>query len=278
MLRKLRIVNVGGACVVLSACGVTFADVALNQALPDDFKYRTVIKNSVDFRGDPGANIGLLISPDNTGQYQTIGRPLLAQGSIPQVATLKDGEVYSAKLDSGAAVQGNYLAFTAALSVDQTASLDIVDAVHAYVPPAQIPDDQIFAVAATASTSARYWIEDLYISTVTKTTSSKESASASASPPAYGAKGNVYAQDSVTSHDWVVAARLINVDAYAAAHGKPHNGPTPPAAASLLLAPTTPPAALSARLGQQRALAQISPRFGQTVTYSVLPPIVLRMP
>ncbi|MDN7569961.1 hypothetical protein [Burkholderia contaminans] len=213
------------ASALLQGCSFGFKDVALNQSLPDDFKYRTILKNSIEFRSDPGSNIGLVISPDEKGQYHIIGKPILPSGVVPQVSALKDGNVYDSKVDAGASSQGSYLAFAATLSVDQTASVDIVDAVHAYVPPADIPDDSLFAIAATHSATPRYWLEDLYISTVTKTVATKESGNVTASPPAFGAKGSIYGDDSETSHDWIVAARLINVDTYALAHGKPANGP-----------------------------------------------------
>jgi len=261
-----------GLTLLLAGCtGVHFADIPLNQELPRDFVYRTVITNSTDFRLDPGSNIGVVISPDANGLYQIIGKPLLSDKSIPQVAAIKDGDVYDSTVDSGAAIQGNYLAFTAGFSLSKQATIHIIDAVHAYVPPAEIPDDKLFAIAATKSEISRFWLEDLYISTITKTEAEQESANASASTPAYGAKGNVYHQVGGTFHDWVVAARLINIDFYAKNHGKPANGPIPPNV-KIVAAPA--PADLS-RIPQSKQIF-FMPRSGQNLSYAVLPPMGLK--
>ena len=270
-------INFMGLCLAmgLAGCqGVTFKDIGVNPPLPDDFKSRTVIKNSIDFRLNPESNIGLIIAPDAAGTYEIIGKPVLASGSVPQSSAFKDGEVYDAIIDSGAAMQGNYLAFAASLSSDQKAELHIVDATHAFVPIADIPDDLIFAIAATASSKPRYWIAELYISTVTKTNSTEESSTATSSGPAFGANGKVYAQDTVSSHDWVVAAKLINVDAYAAANNKPHAGPLPNEMAVSPLA--APRLAFVEPLGETGARAARTPRAGQKVGYTVLPPIELK--
>ncbi len=258
--------TIGG--VALCGCGVTFSDVTLNKRTPDDFRYRTVLKNSVEFRMDPASNIGLIIAPDANNEYHIIGKPMLAAGSVPVVAALKDGSVYTSKIDSGASVEGNYLTVAASLSASQAAEIDIVDAIHAYVPPAQIPDDQIFALAATSSSVPRYWLSDLYISTVTTTYAAKESANASGSSPAFGAKGNVYADQGEAVHDWVVAARLINVDQYAKAHNRPANGPIP---SDIKIISAAPPSSGSS--GNRFAL-----REGQHVDYAVLQPIKLKYP
>ncbi len=259
-----------GLTLLLSGChtGVHFADIPLNADLPNDFRYRTVITNSVDFRLDPGSNIGVLISPDANGLYQIIAKPILSDGSTPQVAAIKDGDVYDSTVDSGFALQGNYLTVAAGLSGSNLATIDIVDAIHAYVPPAEIPDEKLFAIAATTNQVPRFWLEDLYISTITKTEAAQESADASASTPAYGAKGNVYHQVGGTFHDWVVAARLINVDAYAQAHGKPANGPIP---ANVKFIPAPAPAALEHVSPSKRAFYMLRP--GQNLSYAVLPPI-----
>lgn len=270
----LRLVCLGLTGSLAACAGVKFTDQALNSPLPNDFVYRTVLANSVEFRLNPADNIGVLISPDSAGMYHITAKPMLAPGSTPAVDALKDGEVYDSKVDSGGSLQGNYLAFTASLDATQTAEVHIVDAVHAYVPPAQIPDDQLFAVASTTSTVPRYWLNDLYISTVTRSTYKKEDASASASPPAFGAKGSVYAENTTNIHDWVVAARLINVDAYARDHGKPFNGPIP-ASARYIVAPTTPPRALAEHLGMEEAMRETALRPGQHLQYAVLPPIKL---
>ncbi len=216
MFQQKSVYIVLTAAPLLAGCGVHFADQSLNSLpLPEDFKCRTAIKNSVDYRYNPQDNIGLLITPKPDGEYETIGRPILTQGTTPQLDIFKDSNVYQGKVDQGASLQGSYLAFAAGLQANQVASVNIFDVSHAYVLPNQIPDEALFALAAKPTTTPRYWIEQMYISGVTRTVFESESANASGSAEAFGAKGSVYQQASNASNDWIVAVQLLNVDRYA---------------------------------------------------------------
>lgn len=219
-------------CAFLGACGgsgYSFVPVPLNPGLPQDFKNRTVIKNSVDFRLNPETYIGEVISPDAAGNYTIISKPILAAASKPTSEMFKDGQVYSGQIDQGASAQGSYLAVVSgSLTAKQTADVEIVDAVHAYVPPAEYPDDQLFQLAATHSDVPRYWLAELYISTVSNTVFQDLEGSTSVTAPAFGAKGSVYQKYQQTLHDWSVAAKLIDIDAYARVHNKPSGGPGGP--------------------------------------------------
>jgi len=258
-MRLYTIILLGTAFLTACAPKYTFPSQPLNSTpLPNDFKNRVVIKNSIDFRINPVKNIGLFIAANGNGYYSVISQPTVASGYTP-IAENMDGAVYESTIDRGASAQGSYLALAAAsLSDKQVAQLTIKDQVHAYVPLSGIPEDRIFSIAGTPSTEYRYWIADLYISSISTSVFTNLEGNTAITAPAFGAKGAVYQKGGVAAQDWSVAARLINVDAYAKARNMPYSGPIPPMDTS---------GAIRAALGQNNEfLPSDSPGI-----YSVLP-------
>ncbi|HZU51534.1 MAG TPA: hypothetical protein VE968_06635 [Sphingomicrobium sp.] len=219
-------------CVVLAGCAnaktpvYTIGNVSVNAPIPQDWTCRTLLKNTIDFRINPSQYIGEVITPNDDGTFSIVAKPILALGSKPIEKSFESGSVYDSKIDKKASASGNYLAIvTASLAANQKMDVDIVDAVHASVPPLEYPDDKLFALAKSKSTIKRFWIAELYISTITESVYSDLSGSTNITAPAFGADGKVYQQSSQTTHDYAVAAKLIDIDDYARNHGKASGGP-----------------------------------------------------
>jgi PBP1b-binding outer membrane lipoprotein LpoB len=66
--------------VLLNGCsGLKFKDEKVNLSLPDDFRFRTPIKNTADLRFFMKENVGLLITPDgSSGAYKILAKPIVA--------------------------------------------------------------------------------------------------------------------------------------------------------------------------------------------------------
>jgi hypothetical protein len=267
-MRKSFSIPLVSVCALLAGCQhtYTFGNISLNAPIPQDFKNRVVINNSIDFRLNPSDYIGEVIAPNADGTYAIIAKPILATGSTPKQENFTNGAVYDSQIDQNASANGNYLTtVTANLSVNEKMGVDIVDAVHAYVPPSEYPDSQIFTMAATQSTTPRYWIAELYISTITDSVYTDKSGSTNVTAPAFGAGGKVYQQSSTTTHDFAVAAKLIDIDAYARVHNMPSGGPAPH----------------PATIVNQTVMVGGGPHapalaVAHTLTFAVLPPIEVR--
>src|SRR4051812_29679168 len=123
----MRIILVAVLAVGWVGCNTSkysFVDVPLNGILPADFKNRTVISNSVDFRLNPESYIGEVISPKSAGEYMIVSKPVLDPGSKPVQELFKDGQIYRGQIDKGASAQGSYLtSLTANMTAKQTADV-----------------------------------------------------------------------------------------------------------------------------------------------------------
>jgi hypothetical protein len=66
------------SCLALTSCGMKFRDENVNLDLPNDYKYRTPIKNTADLRFHMIENVGLLVTPGpEPGTYEALSKPIL---------------------------------------------------------------------------------------------------------------------------------------------------------------------------------------------------------
>lgn len=221
----VTLISVALASALISGCGLKFKDERVNLSLPDDWKYRTTIKNTADMRFYMKENIGLLVTPSNLpGTYKALLKPIVPDGFVPREEVIKDGTVYSSKITTGASVQGGYLTFAAELSASQAVDYKIIDISRVDIPWAQIPDAKIRQTAATPNPNnvKRLWIQSLILSKVLSQSYSEIECSASGSGPAFQAGGKCFNQTGVESNDYAVAVVFIDIDEYV------KNSPTKP--------------------------------------------------
>lgn len=202
----------------LSGCsGLKFKDENVNLALPNDFSFRTPIKNTADLRFFMKENVGLLVTPSgDSGAYRVLAPPIVADGFQAREEIIKDGTVYSSKITQGASVQGGYLLFSANLSAEQAMEYRIVDISRVDVPWSQLPDAKIRAAAATQNPSGvkRLWIQSLILSRVLSQNYSELKCDASGSGPAFKAGGKCFNTTGVESHDYAIGVVFVDVDDY----------------------------------------------------------------
>lgn len=216
------------ATLVMGCGGLKFRDEMVNVNLPDDWKFRTSIKNTADLRFFMKENVGLLVTPGDTSDtYRVLAQPIVADGFTAREEIIKDGTVYSSKITQGASLQGGYLTVAASLSANQAADYRIVDISRVDVPWNQMPDAKIRAAAATPNPSGlkRLWIQSLILSRLLSQSYSELKCNASGSGPAFQTEGKCFSTTGEESNGYAIGAVFVDIDAYV--KNNPGASPTP---------------------------------------------------
>lgn len=216
------------ATTLVTGCGLKFKNEMVNLSLPDDWKFRTPIKNTVDLRFFMKENVGLLVTQGTApGTYQVLAQPIVPDSFQAREETIKDGAVYSSKITQGASVQGGYLTFAGSLSASQAVDYRIVDISRADIPWNQLPDAKIRAAAATPNPNniKRLWIQSLILSRVLSQSYTELKCDANGSGPAFQVGGKCFNSTGVESKDYAIGAVFVDIDAYV--NNNPGATPTP---------------------------------------------------
>lgn len=204
--------------VFISGCsGLKFRDADINLGLPDDWKYRTPIKNTADLRFFMRENVGLLVTPGAVpGTYEVLAQPILPDSFTPREEIIKDGAIYSSKITQSASVQGGYLAVAASLSADQALDFRVVDLSRVDVPWTQFPDAKIRAAAAIANPRniKRLWVQSLILSRILSQSYSKLECDATGAGPAFQAGGKCFNTTGVEARDYAIGVVFVDIDKY----------------------------------------------------------------
>lgn len=215
--------------ILLSGCaGLKFKDEMVNLGLPDDWKFRTPIKNTADIRFHMRENVGLLVTPGTTpGTYEMLARPILPKKFTAREETIKDGIVYSSKITQGASVQGGYLTFAANLSANQAVDYRIVDISRVDVPWNHFPDAEIRNTAAKPNPNnvKRQWIQSLILSRVLSQNYTELKCDASGSGPAFQVGGKCFNSTGIEVHDYAIGVVFVDIDKYV--RNSPGTAPSP---------------------------------------------------
>ena len=204
--------------ILLSGCGgIKFKDEMVNLTLPDDWKYRTPIKNTADLRFHMEENVGLLVTPGPTPDtYQMLASPILPKNFTAREETIKEGVVYSSKITQGGSVQGGYLTFTANLSASQAVDYRIVDISRVDIPWPKFPDAEIRAAAAKPNPNnvKRQWIQSMILSRVLSQNYAELKCDASGSGPAFQVGGKCFNSTGIEVYDYAIGVVLVDIDKY----------------------------------------------------------------
>lgn len=245
---KLGLATILATVTLVSGCGgLKFKDEMVNLGLPDDWKFRTPIKNTADLRFSMKENIGLLITPGTIpGTYEVLSQPIVPDGFQAREEIIKDGTVYFSKITQGASIQASYLTFAANLSANQAVDFRIIDISRVDAPWNQLPDAKIRAAAATPNPNniKRLWIQSLILSRVLSQNYTELKCNASGSGPAFKTSGKCFNATGTESKDYAIGAVFIDIDTYV--KNNPGASPTPALKNILgdlhtILDPSTPP-------------------------------------
>jgi hypothetical protein len=220
------------SCLALTSCGIKFRDENVNLDLPNDYKYRTPIKNTADLRFHMIENVGLLITPGpEPGTYEVLSSPILPNNFTAREDIIKDGTVYSSKITQGASAKGSYLSFAASLSLDQAVDFSIIDVSRVDIPWNQFPDDKIRIAAEKPNPKGikRLWIQSLLLSRVLSKSYAKLSCDASGAGPAFQTEGKCYNTTDLALPDYAIGVVFLDIDKYV------QNNPSPSSTGSNLL-------------------------------------------
>jgi hypothetical protein len=206
--------------VLLTGCdggGVRFSDIPeFNKALPEDFKRRVLWNETDIFKYNLEQLAGHVIYAKGPAGEFDRGPRYLKPDKHPALKVVESGEVYHSKIDSGAQAEGNYLAFAAKLSGDQTASVSIADTAQAFIPYEDVPVENLLAEVQRpipSGSTKRYYIQGVLLATVLTQYGAKINADASGvAGTVFGAKGKVYREDETVSRDFRISLLLIDID------------------------------------------------------------------
>lgn len=208
--------------LTLGCAGLQFADEPINQDLPRAFTNRTLWPDTSIFRYRLTELAGTVIyaveQPGGAVEYRRQSR-LLAPGFAPEVEVIRDGTIYSSKIDKGAAAKGSYLALAVDFSDDRMAELTIVDSGLVFIPWDKVPLQALQEEAAKPRPTGtrRLWVQAVLLSEVTKSYFREIKANASGVVGStFGASGKVYNQNSATSREPVMGLLVVDLDALAA--------------------------------------------------------------
>ena len=205
-------------CVlVLSGCGVRFRNEMVNLGLPDDWKYRTPIKNTAGLRFFLQENVGLLVTPGSTPKtYEMLAQPILPDNFTARETIIKDGIVYSSKITQGASIQGGYLAFATDLNDSQVVDYHIVDISRVDIPWNQFPDAKIRAAAAVPNPNnvKRLWIQSLILSRVLSQNYTKIDSDAKGAGPAFQVAGKCFNTTGAEVIDYAIGVVFVDIDQF----------------------------------------------------------------
>jgi hypothetical protein len=198
--------------------GIKFKDERVNLDLPDDFKYRTPIKNTADMRFHMEENLGLLVTEDSEKHtYKMLSNPILPENFTPREEVIKDGKVYSSKITQKASAKGSYLSIVAAsLSAEEVLEYRIVDMARVDVPWTQFPEAEIrnFADSSNPNNLKRLWIQSMILSRVISQSYTKIECSSSNSGPAFKVEGNCFNSTGIENFDYAIGVVFIDIDEY----------------------------------------------------------------
>lgn len=139
--------------LLMTGCGVKFAEATVNKPLPDEFKDKALYHGPVagyDFQ-DLVGNILLIKENDDPLRIGLI-RP---NGYKNEVIPIADpNNYYKSRIQRGAELQGSYLAFAADFKIDQLAEIEIVDVARAGIA---FDKEDVFAQILTKAST---WVKD----------------------------------------------------------------------------------------------------------------------
>jgi hypothetical protein len=162
------------AWALVSACrSLSFGPADMNAVIGDDFSKRLVWPDSSILQYELAELTGWVIYEPKVLPAGTQGSQELDNDALPQrvrqilkpgtklsVRPIMDGRVYESKIDSRAAAQGSYLAFASKLDSDKKAHVTIDDAAICLVSAADIPWDELTALAQQPDPEKRrYWVQ-----------------------------------------------------------------------------------------------------------------------
>lgn len=210
LLLALLFVSLSAGCK-----GVTFGNAPMNEELPSDFKNRNLLLDTAIFKYNLQELPGYIIKKDpGSANYNRIKRLLKPGTSEPEVKAIEKGEIYRSKLDQKASAKGSYLAFTATMNAEQRAEAIILDAAQAFIQGANIPWDDLAALAKKKPAGEKwYYIQGVLLSVITVINYTKIDTSASGViGDTFGVGSDVFNERSGQSRDFAIALALLDID------------------------------------------------------------------
>ena len=210
--------------LILSICGtgcggMHLGNTLLNLPLPESFAKRRVWPDPSIFQYKLEELPGHVIykyketaHPDSP-RY-SLGPKLLKDSYEIKAEPVKDGAIYSSKIDSGASAQASYLAFAGKLSEESAMEVVITDIALALVKAEDIPASKLRMVPWRPD-EERCWVQGVLLTHVLHKAYTKVDASLSGVVgDVFGAKGNVYHAVGGFTRDAVIALLCIDIDKF----------------------------------------------------------------
>jgi len=185
--------------------------------LPRSYKQRRFINNVSELAYDlfmvPG-NIVKYNPKDTTYEFKTL-KAIIKGNKLPVAATINDGILYSAKVNSSTSFNGSYLIGGLNVNKDEIMEINIQDAAKSSVPDSLIDVEQIKRVAASLPADERknyFYIKSVTLTLIDnrKFTEGKFDASISASFITAG--GKTYTSNEKFQREKTISVFLVSLD------------------------------------------------------------------
>jgi len=221
-MRVLQILTVILSVSITGCSGVKFAsDPNFNRNLPQDFVKRDLYEKTDIFKYRLDDLVGhILVCKTVTDKPKTEDCELkltrIIKDNTSLVTEMPKQAIYRSKVNSAAATQGSYLAFTANFSVDQIAEVTITDSTLIAVKAEDVPIDALKTYVTNNPNDGlvkRYWIQAALLATLVQKDYTKIKADASGVVGnTTGIGGSVYNEHGSDSYDWRISMLLPDID------------------------------------------------------------------
>jgi hypothetical protein len=191
--------------------------------LPRSYKKRDFMNNISDASYDiftiPG-NIVRWNAKDSVFEFKTL-KAIIKGNKPPLAATISDGQIYSAKINSNTSFNGTYLIGGLNVSKDQIMELNIQDATKSLVPDSLIDVDVIKQIAESLPADDRknyFYVKGAILTLIDNRKYTESKFDASINSCFVTAGGKTYSSNEKFQRERVISILKVSLDNLISAH------------------------------------------------------------
>jgi hypothetical protein len=219
---------------------VSFGDTTINNInLPNDWKYRTFIKQTIDWKNNLTDLIGIVLEEskdsnttlgkiglqiDSTGDYVYFDETvtILPNDFKPALKMIDDGLVYEFKMDNNLKTELNVSVFAVGLennnNIDIKRNVVIQDLSYTGISKEDIKkiNDKLSEISRKKPNVRKYYVQNATLSVINWKDAVKTDVTVGLKGETYGVKGKVYNTNdtSRTVKDARIHVKLLDIDKY----------------------------------------------------------------
>ncbi|MFY0602601.1 MAG: hypothetical protein JXQ93_01530 [Flavobacteriaceae bacterium] len=201
--------------LILSCKGIEFASTSFNERIPEDLKNRTFWKNTDIFKYELQQLTGSIIFTKDDGETYERGARIIRENKPPVLKLIKDGYLYTSKVDNKLQTSVTVLSFSSSLNSKQAVDVKIADISRSFINYEDIPIKKVIDTIKKLELSdyKKYYIQGALLTSIVTTTGTEIDVNAKAvAGSAYGAEAKVYNEKTESIRDYKISLLLIDLD------------------------------------------------------------------